>query len=93
MKVVMTLLVRDESIAWHDQEALIWAIQSIGLEHRVLESPMWNLSVDRVAAAPEARVWNGGLADRLREALPDGSSIGTAARLRGRRDASAAAAV
>ncbi|MEA2160823.1 MAG: hypothetical protein QOD66_3203 [Solirubrobacteraceae bacterium] len=62
--------VRD-AISWHDQGALIWAIQSLGLEDRVLRTPMWNLCVDR-APVPEATlVWDDGLLERLRAALPE----------------------
>ena len=62
--------VRD-AIAWHDQGALIWAIQSLGLEHRVLKSTMWNLSVDRAGVAADVLAWDDGLIDRLRDALPE----------------------
>jgi len=62
--------VRD-AIAWHDQGALIWAIQSLGLEHRVLPSAMWNLCVDRAAVSAETLTWDDGLVERLRAALPD----------------------
>jgi hypothetical protein len=59
-----------QSIAWHDQGALIWAIQSLGLQDRVLESPLWNLCVDHVQIPPELLTWDAGLCDRLRKALP-----------------------
>jgi hypothetical protein len=62
--------VRD-AISWHDQGALIWAIQSLGLEHRVLDSPMWNLCVDHAAVPAETLAWDDGLVERLRTALPD----------------------
>ena len=58
------------AIAWHDQGALIWAIQSVGAEHRVLESWDFNLSVAK-AGLPEALLsWDDSLPDRLRAALP-----------------------
>jgi hypothetical protein len=60
-----------DAIAWHDQGALIWAIQSLGLEHRVLETPVWNLCVDHASVAPETLAWDVGLLARLRAALPD----------------------
>ncbi len=60
-----------EAIAWHDQGALIWAIQSLGLEDRVLSTPMWNLCVDHAAASAETLAWNDGLVERLRAALPE----------------------
>ena len=62
--------VRD-AIAWHDQGALIWAIQSLGLESRVLRTPVWNLCVDRAPVSSETLTWDGGLLERLRAALPD----------------------
>jgi hypothetical protein len=58
-----------EAISWHDQGALIWAIQALGLEHRVLTSPMWNLCIDHAPVAPEVLAWDSGLVDRLRQAL------------------------
>jgi hypothetical protein len=62
--------VRD-AISWHDQGALIWAIQSLGLEHRVLASAMWNLCVDNAGVDPDALAWDDGLVERLRAALPE----------------------
>ena len=71
----VTAAARDRSvrdaISWHDQGALIWAIQSLGLEHRVLDSALWNLCVDHAAVPPETLTWNDGLVERLRAALPD----------------------
>ncbi|MEA2410306.1 MAG: hypothetical protein QOC77_867 [Thermoleophilaceae bacterium] len=60
-----------EAIAWHDQGALVWAIQSLGLEDRVLPATSWNLCVDRVRLRRRALRWDAGLVDRLRAALPD----------------------
>jgi hypothetical protein len=60
-----------DSISWHDQGALIWAIQSLGLEDRVLGSPHWNLCVDHVRVPAEAMRWDEGLCDRLRLLLPE----------------------
>jgi hypothetical protein len=62
--------VRD-AISWHDQGALIWAIQSLGLEHRVLRSPMWNLCVDHAGVPSAMLAWDDGIVDRLRTALPE----------------------
>jgi hypothetical protein len=62
--------VRD-AIAWHDQGALIWAIQSLGLEHRVLTTALWNLCIDRAGIAADMLVWDERLIDRLRSALPE----------------------
>jgi hypothetical protein len=69
-EAVRSTAVRD-AIAWHDQGALIWAIQSLGLEHRVLPTPQWNLSVDRAPLDRAMLVWDDGLLARLREALPE----------------------
>lgn len=60
-----------DAIAWHDQGALIWAIQSLGLEDRVLNSPLWNLCIDHVQIPDGLLAWDAGLCDRLRSALPD----------------------
>ena len=46
------------AISWHDQGALIWAIQSLGLEDRVLGSSRWNLCVDHVQLAPQIMKWD-----------------------------------
>ncbi|HEY0613588.1 MAG TPA: hypothetical protein VGC96_03060 [Candidatus Elarobacter sp.] len=62
--------VRD-AISWHDQGALIWAIQSLGLEHRVLASARWNLCVANASLPQERLVWDDGIVTRLRAALPD----------------------
>jgi hypothetical protein len=62
--------VRD-AISWHDQGALIWAIQSLGLEDRVLPSPLWNLCVDRANLPAESLAWDDDLVERLRTALPE----------------------
>ncbi|HTD33120.1 MAG TPA: hypothetical protein VK665_05650 [Candidatus Elarobacter sp.] len=62
--------VRD-AIAWHDQGALIWAIQSLGLEQRVLSSPLWNLCVAHAGLDARTLAWDDGLVERLRAALPE----------------------
>jgi hypothetical protein len=62
--------VRD-AIAWHDQGALIWAIQSLGLEDRVLKSPLWNLSVEHAGVDEASLAWDDGLVERLRAMLPE----------------------
>jgi hypothetical protein len=59
------------AVAWHDQGALIWAIQSLGLESRVLDSPLWNLCIDHVHLPADIMVWDGGLVDGLRIELPE----------------------
>jgi len=60
-----------DAISWHDQGALIWAIQSLGLEGRVLPSSFWNHCVANVRLPPDVMHWDDGLCDRLRAALPE----------------------
>jgi hypothetical protein len=60
-----------EAIAWHDQGALIWAIQALGLESRVLKSPLWNLCIANARIPADALIWDEGLVERLRAALPE----------------------
>ena len=60
-----------DAISWHDQGALIWAIQALGLESRVLPSPLWNLCVDHLDLPPEVFAWDEGLCERLRRAAPE----------------------
>jgi hypothetical protein len=62
--------VRD-AISWHDQGALIWAIQKLGLEDRVMPAPLWNLCVDNVHLPPEILAWDDSIVERLRAVLPD----------------------
>jgi hypothetical protein len=66
--------VRD-AISWHDQGALIWAIQSLGLEDRVLQTARWNLCVDHARVSQETLRWDDGLVERLRVALPEVSLL------------------
>ena len=60
-----------DAISWWDQGALIWAIQSLGLEDRVLQSPLWNLCAEHIDLPPEMLKWDQDLSRRLRAALPD----------------------
>lgn len=59
------------AIAWHDQGALIWAIQSLGLEHRVLAGTAYNLCVANAPVSSSLLGWDTGLVERLRAALPE----------------------
>ncbi len=59
-----------EAISLYDQGALIWVIQSLGLEDRVLPTPMWNLCVDNAPVSAEALAWDDDLLERLWAALP-----------------------
>jgi hypothetical protein len=49
--------VRD-AISWQDQGALIWAIQSCGLEHRVAPTNDWNLCVRNTPIADQPITWD-----------------------------------
>jgi hypothetical protein len=60
-----------DAVSWHDQGALMWAIQSLGLEHRVLRSALWNLSVKHVTVPEAMLVWDDMVVTRLRAALPE----------------------
>jgi hypothetical protein len=64
-----------ETISWHDQGALIWAIQSLGLDDRVLDDCRWNLCVDHVSNRSDVIRWDDDLPRRLRAALPDVSLL------------------
>lgn len=59
-----------ESISWHDQGALIWAIQRHGLEHRVLRDPSWNLCIRHSPARQRRYAWGPGAIEELRQADP-----------------------
>jgi len=59
------------AIAWHDQGALIWAVQSLGMEDRVLSDWRYNLCVDHVLDRIEGVVWSVDIAERLRPLLPE----------------------
>jgi hypothetical protein len=60
-----------QAIAWWDQGALIWAIQALGLQHRVLASAAWNLPIGRTGVPAEMLIWDDGLLGRLQAALPE----------------------
>jgi hypothetical protein len=64
-----------EAIAWHDQGALIWAIQKTGLEQRVVDSWQWNLCVRHTALAQQAPPWNPDFLDNLRRAVPQANLL------------------
>ena len=60
-----------DAISWQDQGALIWAIQSLGLESRVLDSSHWNRNIGLIDLPAETTAWDDNLSARLRSALPD----------------------
>lgn len=66
--------VRD-AISWHDQGALIWAIQSCGLEHRVAATTDWNLCVDHTSVAQHPLAWNDDFLEAARAAVPQANIL------------------
>jgi hypothetical protein len=66
--------VRD-AIAWHDQGALIWAIQSCGLENRVAGSATWNLCVDNTPLAGRSLPWNDDFLSVVRAEVPEANIV------------------
>jgi len=66
--------VRD-AISWHDQGALLWAIQKTGLEHRVQPTSAWNLCVAHTRAAGKAYDWNPAVLQELRRDVPEANLL------------------
>jgi len=64
-----------EAISWHDQGALIWAIQYLGLEHRVASNSTWNLCVDNTAIAHRPLPWDDDFLRAAREAVGDANIL------------------
>jgi cyclopropane fatty-acyl-phospholipid synthase-like methyltransferase len=58
-------------ISWHDQGALIWAIQSAGKEHCVEADQKWNKAAALTALKDSALPWNEDFLPRLRLQYPD----------------------
>ena len=58
------------AIAWHDQGALIWAIQFCGLEHRVVSTTSWNLCVDNTPIGHRCISWDDEFLDVVRHEVP-----------------------
>ena len=59
------------AIAWHDQGCLIWAIQSLGLEHRVATQWAWNLCVKHTAAAGHHYRWTPGVLEEIEPVIAE----------------------
>lgn len=64
-----------QAISWHDQGALIWAIQACGLEHRVAETSAWNLCVDHTRLGQQPAAWDDGFLDAVRAAVPQANIL------------------
>ena len=60
-----------KAISWHDQGALIWAIQFCGLEHCVARTANWNLCVDHTAIRDRPIAWDCDFLDRARTEVPE----------------------
>jgi hypothetical protein len=69
MRATEDAAVRD-AISWHDQGALIWAIQACGLEHRVAATSEWNLCVDNTPLADRPIPWDHGFLNTARALVP-----------------------
>lgn len=63
------------AISWHDQGALIWAIQACGLEHRVASSNAWNLCADNTPVARRAIAWNDDFLSVARDVVSDANIL------------------
>lgn len=64
-----------EAISWHDQGALIWAIQKTGLEHRVLKTNEWNLCASRTVLGDCPVPWDEGFLKNLRESIASANIV------------------
>jgi hypothetical protein len=63
------------AISWHDQGALIWAIQCRGLEHCVVGTTSWNLCVDNTSIAKRPIPWSGDFLDVVRTEVPNANVL------------------
>ncbi len=60
-----------KAISWHDQGALIWAIQSCGLERCVAPTTNWNRCVDNTSVAEQPIAWDDEFLSNARAQVPD----------------------
>jgi hypothetical protein len=65
----------EHAISWHDQGALIWAIQFCGLEHRVLTETHWNLCVRNTPAFNKKYSWHKEVIIELARDVPHASLL------------------
>jgi hypothetical protein len=63
------------AISWHDQGALIWAIQKCGMEHRVMNTTKWNLCVHRSLLSARSIVWNDCFLEQVRHTVSDANIL------------------
>ena len=65
-----------EAISWHDQGALIWAVQKMGLEHRVSDTWQWNLCARHTSAFDKPyNTWDKSVLDILRREVPEANLL------------------
>jgi hypothetical protein len=63
------------AISWHDQGALIWAIQKCGMEHRVVDTASWNLCVLHTPLHGRPVPWNDHFLAGVRNAVSDANIL------------------
>ena len=63
------------AISWHDQGALIWAIQKHGLQQRVQKDLRWNLCVQHTQAFGKQYPWDVSILETLREEVPEANLL------------------
>lgn len=70
-----------EAISWHDQGALIWAVQNAGMEDRVMSSTEWNLCVKHTGAFKKPYrftppyYWDRDVLEQLRQDAPEANLL------------------
>lgn len=65
----------EKAISWHDQGALIWAIQKHGLEENVLKSINWNLCAKHTKALNKTYCWDKDVTSQLRKDVPEANLL------------------
>jgi hypothetical protein len=76
IRVARTDLAVRDAISWHDQGALIWAIQNTANEHRMLQDIRWNLCVRHSPAVlRKSYVWGKSVIDELRADEPSANLL------------------
>jgi len=64
-----------DAISWHDQGALIWAIQKTAQEFRVLDNCTYNLCVKHTPLLSSPWVWSRNIAQQFRLMVADANII------------------
>ena len=63
------------SISWHDQGCLIWAILNNGMENRIATDWKWNLCVKHTKVQGLKFEWSEGILQQLRELAPEANIL------------------